>query len=219
MTLDLCYLVNECSNVLLVNPSSGEFHHFHFGKIDDISSRLDCSYQPEMFWCFSPTHASVEGKANVKGGEGSSGSCAGSGPVQLHCNFHVGCKCFTRTNYGRTWHSANEQAACVVIAFLKFSEQLTNQLMSFFFPPSHLFCPSSSLLRRYPEQRPPDASWPPRPERQPHGSQHRRHDSFHAGPQLHHRPHLPRLCLSAFCCHGMPCVYISGLRFSTWKSL
>lgn len=120
MTLDPCYSVNECGIVLLVNPSSGEFYRFHFEKIDDISSRLDCSYQPEMFWCFSPTHTSVEGKANEKGGGGSSGSCAGSGPVQLHCNFHVGCKCFTRTNYGRTWHSANEQAAYQLMSFFFF---------------------------------------------------------------------------------------------------
>lgn len=59
-----------------------------------------------------------------------------------------------------------------------------------------------SLARRSPELCPAHAPRPSRSERQPHGCQCGRHRALHAGPQLHHGPHLPRLGFRPFGHHG-----------------
>lgn len=73
-------------------------------------------------------------------------------------------------------------------------------------PPFILFPPC-----RHSEQRSPDASCSSRSERQSHGSQRWWDDSLHAGSQLHHGPHLSRICLCALRRHGMACfLYFVG---------
>lgn len=79
--------------------------------------------------------------------------------------------------------------------------------------PSSPFNLVSPLLspRRSPEQCSTDAPGSPRSERHSHGSQRWRHDPLHAGPQLHHRPHLPRIRLGPLGRHGTRVLRVPGV--------
>lgn len=64
----------------------------------------------------------------------------------------------------------------------------------------HAYCVP---LSRCAELRPPPSSRAPCYECWANGLQCGPDDPLHAGPQLHHRHHLPGLCVRTLCRHGM----------------